>query len=148
MINMAIADTPEYSSYIRLCRELNLKRKFQTNDLWTQKTYLYHLVEDEQVRNDEPVWNVKVWPGDWLPGMGDIRPSGGDGIMVWLPTLADWLDMLEKAGRDHFEIWHSPKGYQADIPGRIVELMTAVPTREEAAAKLWTMVTKLVVEKV
>lgn len=111
---------PEYQSYIALCRKLSLEHEWQEGDhLWTPGGMV-------GVRED-----VYVYHG---PGT-DLAHRDGL-IRVWLPQLADWLDMLEEAGHDQVEF--RPWG-----TGRYQVMLYAAgreehgpPTREEAIGRL------------
>lgn len=113
--------TDEYSSYVELCRNLGLERRFRPEDMIARKR----------------------------SGGVDIGAAGSalaareaDHDLVWLPQLGDWFDLLETAG-DLFEgVCFSRRDlghglWRADI-GR--EYRAEGATREEAAARLWMVV--------
>jgi hypothetical protein len=136
---------PVYESYVSLCRELKLTTPHRRGD-WALNLKTSQLGQSP----DEP-W---AW--------SDRYPE------AWLPTLSDWLEMLEEArfGRVQFDNqrlaelgvlnpenlgpW-SALGDRDDFrtaPGNTNEVVAGAwaygcgPTREEAAARLWMAVTK------
>jgi hypothetical protein len=116
---------PEYASYVALCRELKLEREFQDGDLIWRKGEIADT-------------------GRWYElYSADIRRGSAFGS--WLPTLSDWLEMLEGAGIEtvmvnHEAIGGSWVGEQEYTMGE--SRVAYAPTREEAAARLWMAVTK------
>lgn len=128
---------PAHKSYIALCRELRLEREIREGDWWVDD--LDGKVKcgssmSEYLRN-QPAMQM-------LPQRPDV---------VWVPTLADWLSMLEEAGYADVRIFRepfptiSPPWYTARR-GRIAANdftgePACGPTREEAVAKLWMAVT-------
>ena len=108
---------PEYKSYIELCRELALPREWQNGD---------------QVIDP---YEIKYELGPSLLQDYDLIHQDSIKECIWLPSLSDWLDMLEEAGEDFIAIC---PGYEIFVnDGMGVEKVAIAPTREEAAARLW-----------
>jgi hypothetical protein len=75
------------------------------------------------------------------PGSPLIGHDAGDDL-VWIPRLGDWLDLLEEMGALFESVCFSRLNigrglWRADI-GR--EYRAEAPTREEAIARLWILV--------
>jgi hypothetical protein len=127
---------PEYASYVQLCREL-----------------------DVNPREAGRRWQIGDWKIDHETGevglLTKADPSWYD--YYWLPSLADWLEMLAAAGYSALLIYRhladddalgTYVGYEAMVatdasfaPGELgpnTEGPTVAPTREEAAARLWS----------
>jgi hypothetical protein len=127
---MADFSQPVYASYVALCRELKLER---TRDAVGKLTFRY----GDWVYHPHM---IQIWEGPWV-GEGEDY--------IWLPSLSDWLEMLEEIGLEDFR-------YLRTIPGGRVHIvagfMTGSPftgeefadgdTPEEAAARLWMEVRK------
>src|SRR6266568_7015509 len=120
----------KYASYIQLCRELRLKRPGQAGD-WFQ---FYDLGVDPP---ETVLELIDKHPG--TPWWGEQFSDEGEAI--WLPTLADWLEMLEVAGVLSVELsgaWN--EDYENGTRCYIATWRTRDAigsTREEAAARLW-----------
>lgn len=129
---------PEYASYVALCRELALARIIRFGD-W------YELAGAVSC-------SVENWEG-----------HSTNEALVWLPSLSDWLEMLETVSVRAIELryWTSDVGGPDGFPqgflltGTPSSLRQAgpgqpwlpqptrtvdAPTREEAAARLWMAV--------
>ncbi|PZR71774.1 MAG: hypothetical protein DLM66_00100 [Candidatus Dormiibacter spiritus] len=118
---MADFSRPEYASYVQLCRELRLERTLTNGD--------WYYVEDGRV-------HVIVYKKSPYPASARA---------IWLPTLSDWLEMLEEAGitsvgfdRDDSKIWIVGEDDRPFPEARI----GVASTREEAAARLSMAVRK------
>jgi hypothetical protein len=147
---------PEYASYVALCRELKLAHKFERGD-----SVYYAAGTDPSSRESVTVW---------INCDEDSYPESAetDDMAIWLPSLSDWLEMLEaiRFGRVKFDNqrlaelgvlnpenlgpW-SALGDRDDFrtapanPNFVIAGAWAYgcgPTREEAAARLWMAVTK------
>lgn len=111
---------PEYASYVQLCRELRVPRVLANGDWYN-------------VENG-PVY-VTVYKS----------PYPASSRAIWLPSLADWLEMLEEAGitsvgfdRDDSKTWIVGEDDRPFPEARI----GVASTREEAAGRLWMQLTR------
>jgi hypothetical protein len=107
---------PAYTSYLSLCRELRLEREWTNGDWFAlDGAYVHHTTSLDDARED---------------------PES-----IWVPRLADWLDILEEVGIDSVTIerinhvWFA-RGFDANGHGG----MLGGSTREEALARLWMSV--------
>lgn len=139
---------PVHESYVSLCRELRLERDWHVGD-WFAWLEL-----------DLTVDYVGLWDHDAEePYDPESRPPP-ERRRVWLPSLSDWLEMLEKGGHPRSG-WNHISFHWLPFPdgsteGRHAPCWTANtlttanralwygigPTREEACARLWMAVTK------
>jgi hypothetical protein len=134
---------PVYASYIALCTDLQIDRRpFRRSDWWV------NLHE----RSDRHPMVIDDTEAD---SMATIRD-----LYCWLPSLSDWLEMLDSEGHELYTIVRSQGGWMIDIgiktdphipnptladkaDSRWVWRGRAVtPSREESAARLWMVVTK------
>lgn len=136
---------PEHASYIELCRALGLEREYEEGDYAAWRG------------GPEESWQVLLI--DAVRGHVGHRARlgygpGGLADSVWLPRLDQWLAMLEDEpdGCDVATIRKSMRMDEAKehYVGVIFAATSTnrpdiepvwVPTREEAAAKLWMAVT-------
>lgn len=128
--NLAMFDTPEYASYINVCQELQLERKFEDGD-W------------ESAGGDPPVVYCALCAREYGEDLNP--PQAGHGLF-WLPRLDQWLAMLEEAGHEWNLIRDALMPDTTDRPRYLagaedVPEVRAAPTPEEAAARLWMAVT-------
>jgi hypothetical protein len=125
----------EYHSYVALCRTMRfehdewqgLKHEFRHGDAFTYNKVRAGF-EGESSLYDEEEEHEFV------------------GAMVWLPTLSDWLELIQAEGASGFVVWKRPEGWDCKpVNGPMIDYDLPsfdVPTAEEAAARLW-MVYKL-----
>ncbi len=113
-----------HRSYLALGRDLRLEREFEEGD-W----YLYDLPGD---------------PGDKPALVTDNSLTGprlARGRYVWLPLLHQWIGMLREVGVDAVVLVYDARwGWSAQID-RPVFPPAWTPTPEEAAARLWAVLT-------
>lgn len=142
--------SPEYASYVALCGELKLERKFQWGD--------WYWFEGDHIRQPWSKLNLAERQCDYdqmpddstIGDHGDARIDDKDDYTVkwtWLPSLADWLEMLEEAGITTMTFVRGQLGYgisirQPDWQIYVPDIVVLKPTREEAAARLWLAVVK------
>jgi hypothetical protein len=123
---------PKYASYIQFCRELGLAHEFREGDWW-----IWH--------GDREVPNCHCDPSTFVgPRTTQLQPNYAR--IYWLPTLADWLEMLEAKGYDYVQFWPraNPRSWECEAQGINAPRVTTAysggsvfDTREEAAARLW-----------
>jgi hypothetical protein len=134
---VSLFDGPEYASYIALCRELRLERTIEPGD-WS--------ADFGDVFMEEPALQVHVARP---PGTASVTlPRDTLAITsIWLPRLDQWLAMLEEAGADcpEFDRETTTGHYvlRRGMPDEWGHSQYGTgPTREEAAARLWVIVTR------
>ena len=128
-------DSPEYASYIQLCRELQLEHQLSAGDWVAQVTgpfgepctpYIFCVALEDEKDGTAPAWSTRTTQ------------------YVWLPRLDQWLAMLEEAGmtevdlhgeRDRYVALDGANLHDSDLPLR----QGSGPTREEASAHLWVI---------
>lgn len=122
----------EYASYIALMRELRMG----------EGTRMCRMGDWYVDANDEPRCI------GWHPE----RQAFVEGVLVWLPRLDQWLDMLEEAGVPDVGFW-SGEGFgkcgilcPGDFDGISYADLETASTREEACARLWLATTGRTVE--
>lgn len=118
--------TPEYASYVQLCRELRLEREFDDGDYYTAPVPVSVIAPEG--------FEVLIW-------VGLFRLPHATEDCIWLPRLDQWLATLEEAGVKALAFIGIPgeegwicQPYTEPHEGR-------GPTREEACARLWMAVT-------
>jgi hypothetical protein len=126
---MADFSDPKYASYRGVCKDLGLPHPARIGDWYMNMWASFTEFEVKLISDKMQSFFLK------LP---TIEEYGGS---FWLPTLADWLEMLETAGYKAVRI--EPTGTDGWLVRRDSdwEPLGAGPTREEAAARLWIAVT-------
>lgn len=125
-----------FDSYVSLCRELKLPREWQTGDAFVEYDPTLRM------RIEDHGWvfgtcSANVWP---------VTHTRTGELAWWLPTVADWLEMLEAAGEDSVAFratWHQPGWLVGIGPNGDGDLFPSGEgvTREEALARLFVKVT-------
>lgn len=123
---------PEYASYVALCRELKLKRAFQSGD-WLEIRYARTGLADG--------FTTGVWGSGY-----DDWPDDSSAPVIWLPALSDWLEMLATIGNFYAWVeihWEGDEWAISVGPHHNKGRFAMAPTREEAAARLWVHVAQM-----
>lgn len=124
---MSEFNQPQYQSYVELCRAM----RYEDGD-WLGLAHQYKK-GDWFIYHDGREWHGPgmVLDPTWLQGRDT----------VWLPTLSDWLDMIQAEGASGLVVWKRTEGWDCKpVNGPMIDYDLAsfdTPTPEEAVARLW-----------
>lgn len=122
-------DSPEYASYVALCRELRLEREYEKGDYYTAPVPVSTIAPDG--------YEVLVW-------ISLYRLPNANEECTWLPRLDQWLDLLEEEGYATIEFCARAIDMERYLYGAHPDNMASftgwLSSREEAAARLWMAV--------
>lgn len=121
----------EYKDYWALCEELNLVHKFKAGDWFYEHT-------PKMVVSSSGVARVACWSYEYRYIEEDLGQW-----WFWLPSVSDWMEMLEKLGSVHIRLSKGKRDAQwlADSWSE-PDVLAWGKTREEAMGRLWMAVVK------